>query len=40
MKSKNQAKEAAVNPLVNNGAKLISSVTRVFNRGRQLYVYL
>jgi hypothetical protein len=30
----------AANPLVENGQKLIPSVTRVFSRGRDLYVYL
>ena len=40
MKSKDQAKEAAVNPLVVNGSKLIPSVTRVFNKSHSLYVYL
>ena len=40
MKGKEQAKETAANPLVQNGAKLIPSVTRVFNKDRQLYVYL
>lgn len=40
MKSKDQAKEAPVNPLVVNGSKLIPSVTRVFNKTRNLYVYL
>jgi VWFA-related protein len=39
-KAKDQEKEAVVNPLVQNGKKLIPSVTRVFNRGRDLYVYL
>jgi VWFA-related protein len=39
-KSKDQAKEAAVNPLDTNGAKLIPSVTRVFNKGREMYIYL
>jgi VWFA-related protein len=39
-KSKDQAKEAAVNPLDVNGAKLIPSVTRVFNKGREMYIYL
>ncbi len=39
-KAKDQEKEALVNPLVQNGKKLIPSVTRVFNRGRDLYVYL
>ena len=40
MKSKDQAKEASVNPLVVNGSKLIPSVTRVFNKSHNLYVYL
>ena len=39
-KSKDQQSEEAVNPLVNNGAKLIPSVTRVFSRDQHLYVYL
>jgi VWFA-related protein len=39
-KTKDQEREAAVNPLVQNGKKLIPSVTRVFSRGRDLYVYL
>src|SRR5205807_4080074 len=39
-KTKDQEKEALVNPLVQNGKKLIPSVTRVFSRGRDLYVYL
>ena len=39
-KSKDQAKEAAVNPLVAAGAKLVPSVTRVFSRERTLYIYL
>jgi VWFA-related protein len=39
-KGKDLAKESAVNPLVQNGQKLISSVTRVFSRARDLYVYL
>lgn len=39
-KSKDEAKEALVNPLVAAGSKLIPSVTRVFSRGRALYVYL
>ncbi len=39
-KSKEQQTEEAVNPLVNNGAKLIPSVTRVFSRDQHLYVYL
>jgi VWFA-related protein len=40
MKNKAEAREAAVNPLVTDGGKLIPSVTRVFNRNRPLYVYL
>jgi VWFA-related protein len=39
-KGKEAAKDAAADPLVQNGAKLIPSVTRVFNKGRNLYVYL
>jgi hypothetical protein len=39
-KAKDQEKEAMVNPLVQNSKKLIPSVTRVFSRGRDLYVYL
>jgi VWFA-related protein len=39
-KTKDQEKQASVNPLVQDGKKLIPSVTRVFNRGRDLYVYL
>jgi VWFA-related protein len=38
LKSKDQAE--VTNPLVQDGQKLIPSVTRVFNRSRQLYVYL
>ncbi|WP_263384659.1 VWA domain-containing protein [Granulicella arctica] len=40
MKGKDAAKAAAVNPLIVDGRKLIPSVTRVFNKGRELYVYL
>ena len=40
MKGKEAAKEVAADPLVQGGAKLIPSVTRVFSRERQLYVYL
>jgi VWFA-related protein len=40
MKGKDQAKAAAANPLVENGQKLIPSVTRVFSKGRSIYVYL
>jgi VWFA-related protein len=39
-KSKDQVKQAAVNPLVQDGKKLIPSITRVFNSGREMYVYL
>jgi len=35
-----QAKQMAVNPLVQDGAKLIPSVTRVFSKSRDMYVYL
>ncbi|MGC2333588.1 MAG: VWA domain-containing protein [Candidatus Acidiferrales bacterium] len=37
---KQQAKNVAANPLVENDRKLIPSVTRVFNTQRELYVYL
>jgi VWFA-related protein len=39
-KAKEQAKNNAANPLVLNGQKLIPSVTRVFSKSRDLYVYL
>jgi VWFA-related protein len=39
-KAKDQDKEAAVNPLVQDGKKLIPSVTRVFSKERDFYVYL
>jgi VWFA-related protein len=39
-KGKDQAKEAAVNPLVQDGKKLVPSVTRVFSAQRAMYVYL
>jgi VWFA-related protein len=39
-KGKEQAKEIAADPLIQNGEKLIPSVTRVFNKGRSLFVYL
>src|SRR5207244_4025208 len=39
-KAKERAKEDAVNPLVQGGSKLVPSVTRVFNSGRKIYVYL
>jgi hypothetical protein len=37
---KEEARNDAANPLVANGQKLIPSVTRVFNRDRQMFVYL
>jgi VWFA-related protein len=40
VKGKDEVKDAAVNPLVEDGSKLIPSVTRVFSVGRQIYVYL
>jgi VWFA-related protein len=39
-KDKDRAKTEAVNPLVEDGKKLIPSVTRVFSKGRDMYVYL
>jgi VWFA-related protein len=39
-KGKEEAKENADNPLVEEGVKLIPSVTRVFHTGRAMYVYL
>ena len=39
-KDKDRAKTDAVDPLIENGKELIPSVTRVFNKGRDLYVYL
>jgi hypothetical protein len=39
-KAKERAREEAVNPLVQGGSKLVPSVTRVFNSGRNIYVYL
>ena len=39
-KASAQATNLSVNPLVQNGQKLIPSVTRVFSRSRDLYVYL
>jgi VWFA-related protein len=38
LKSKEQAE--VTNPLVQDGQKLIPSVTRVFNKSREMYVYL
>jgi VWFA-related protein len=40
MKGKEQAKAVAADPLVVNGAKLVPSVTRVFSKARELFVYL
>jgi VWFA-related protein len=40
MKGKDEAKAIAANPLVQDGKKLVPSVTRVFSTGRDLYVYL
>ena len=39
-KDKDRAKQEAANPLVLNGQKLMPSVTRVFSRSRDLFVYL
>jgi len=38
--SKDQDKNSAANPLVTDGKKLIPSVTRVFSKSRQMYIYL
>ncbi|HEV2132666.1 MAG TPA: VWA domain-containing protein [Terracidiphilus sp.] len=38
-KAKQRVRDEAVNPLVVNGQKLIPSVTRVFNKGRAIYVF-
>jgi hypothetical protein len=38
-KAKDRAKEVAVDPLVQDGKRLIPSVTRVFGTGHHLYVY-
>ncbi|SNT37961.1 VWFA-related domain-containing protein [Granulicella rosea] len=40
MKSKDAAKAAIADPLVENGSRLIPSVNRVFSRDRELYVFL
>ncbi|CAN5501294.1 hypothetical protein BH10ACI4_BH10ACI4_36670 [soil metagenome] len=40
VKGKDQDKQIAANPLVQDGKKLIPSVTRVFSKSRDLYVYL
>jgi len=39
-KAKERDKEEAVNPLVQGDSKLVPSVTRVFNSGRNVFVYL
>ena len=39
-KAKDRQKEDSVNPLVQDGKKLIPSVTRVFSTTREIYVYL
>jgi len=39
-KAKARVREDRVNPLVQGGSKLVPSVTRVFNSGRNVYVYL
>jgi VWFA-related protein len=38
-KAKDRAKDDAVNPLVQDGKKLIPSVTRVFSTGHEIHVY-
>ncbi len=38
-KAKDRAKESAVDPLVQDGKRLIPSVTRVFGTGHQIFVY-
>lgn len=40
VRGKKQAEDNAANPLVQDGSKLIPSVTRVFNQHEKLYVYL
>ena len=40
VKNKERDKDEAANPLVQNGQKLIPSVTRVFSKSRDMYVYL
>ena len=39
-KAKDRAKDDAVNPLVQDGKKLVPSVTRVFSQNHDIYVYL
>jgi hypothetical protein len=38
--TKNKANAESVNPLIADGMKLIPSVTRVFSKSRDMYVYL
>jgi hypothetical protein len=38
-KAKDKLKEASVNPLVQDGKKLVPSVNRVFSTTREIYVY-
>lgn len=38
--AKDKGKADAVNPLIEDGQKLIPSVTRVFSRSRDMYIYL
>ena len=38
-KAKERRKDEAANPLVENGARVIPSVTRVFKKGRAIYVH-
>jgi len=40
VKNKDRGKDEAANPLVQDGQKLIPSVTRVFSKKRDMYVYL
>jgi VWFA-related protein len=39
-KAKEQVKDNAANPLVLNGQKIVPSVTRVFSKSRDMFVYL
>jgi VWFA-related protein len=39
-KDKERAKTQAVNPLIADGKQLMPSVTRVFNKSRDMYIYL
>jgi hypothetical protein len=39
-KGTHKEKEVAANPLVQNGKKLVPSVTRVFSTSQEMYVYL